>query len=72
MELRSLWAGGVAQKQACIYVEVLGFSSEQPGEKQGGGEERKEIWSWLFEKRKQDSKLVLMTQNYKWERRHCS
>lgn len=29
-------------------------------EKQGGGEERKEIWSWLFDKRKQDSKLVLM------------
>lgn len=42
MELRFLWAGGVAQKQACIHVEVPGFSSEQT-EKQEEGEERKEI-----------------------------
>lgn len=40
MELRFLWAGGVAQKQACIYLEVLGFSSEQTGKYKG--EERKE------------------------------
>lgn len=40
MELRFLWAGGVAQKQACIYVEVLGFSSEQTGKNKG--EERNE------------------------------
>lgn len=40
MELRFLWVGGVAQKQACIYLEVLGFSSEQTGKNKG--EERKE------------------------------
>lgn len=40
MELRFLWAGGVAQKQACIYIEVLGFSSEQAGKNKR--KERKE------------------------------
>lgn len=66
-----MWAGGVAQKQACIHVEVLGFSSEQAGKNKR--KERKERKSELaFEKRKQDSKLVLMTQNYEWERRHCN